>query len=375
MDSDYYKFYDFLRKRPPIKMEGSWLISKYEDIKYILEQTDQFRSSRIAELFSTLDQNNIKVSFAKEHLSNWILHYDDKSSEIKKIITQDLYGYLKTSLSEKTNELMERLLNDNLTKEKFDFKADIVIPILTTILLDMLKVPKGIDEALQHQKAFYHLQNIAQLITKLQLTESETESFAISLLYIAKLGPGFNGCDDKFFDEEYKTQFNVLDMQKGMIYNAFLHDTTNYLCNVFYVLNNNSDKFSMEQLESAIEEAARLEPAVQALVRTATCNTEVRGQKIMKNDILTLLIGSANRDGSEGESSSLNTFALNRSVRSLSFGHGLHICLGKHFSKELARVIMPKVLFGHRFCVEDMQWNEQIRTYRSMDYLILRKIK
>lgn len=95
-------------------------------------------------------------------------------------------------------------------------------------------------------------------------------------------------------------------------------------------------------LDPFIEEAARLDGPPQRLFRIATRDVDLDGASIRKGDWVALFFGAANRD--PAVFAEPDRFDLDRvNVRQhLSFGHGVHFCLGA----PLARLEVSAVLNG-----------------------------
>ncbi|MFI5507284.1 cytochrome P450 [Mycobacterium sp. NPDC051804] len=92
----------------------------------------------------------------------------------------------------------------------------------------------------------------------------------------------------------------------------------------------------------AIEEVLRYESPSPVQARSVARATEVHGQTIAEGSIMLLLNGSANRDERqypEGES-----FDIHRTGSHLSFGQGLHFCLGSSLARMQARVALEEML-------------------------------
>ncbi|ORB65006.1 cytochrome P450 [Mycolicibacterium tusciae] len=95
-------------------------------------------------------------------------------------------------------------------------------------------------------------------------------------------------------------------------------------------------------IPQAIEEVLRYESPSPVQARTVARDTEAHGQPIAEGSIMLLLNGSANRDERhypDGES-----FDIHRTGSHLSFGQGLHFCLGSSLARMQARVALEEML-------------------------------
>lgn len=95
-------------------------------------------------------------------------------------------------------------------------------------------------------------------------------------------------------------------------------------------------------IPGAIEEVLRFEAPSPVQARYVAHDTECYGQPIAEGSIMLLLNGSANRDESrfpDGE-----RFDIHRHGGHLSFGQGLHFCLGSSLARMQARVVLEELL-------------------------------
>ena len=87
---------------------------------------------------------------------------------------------------------------------------------------------------------------------------------------------------------------------------------------------------SPSMIPSAVEEMLRLVSPVHSFSRTATRDTELRGRKISKGQVVLMLYPSANRDADEFEDP--DTFKIDRNPHHLAFGIGNHFCMGANLA-------------------------------------------
>jgi cytochrome P450 len=113
-------------------------------------------------------------------------------------------------------------------------------------------------------------------------------------------------------------------------------------------------------LDSTIEETLRYDNPVQITYRSAVADAELNGKLIRKGDLVNTIIGSANRD--PARFTNPNSFDVTRNEgRHLSFGLGIHYCIGAPLVKLEAEIAFETIL--RRFpdlalATETLEWQE-----------------
>ena len=95
-------------------------------------------------------------------------------------------------------------------------------------------------------------------------------------------------------------------------------------------------------IPSAVEETLRYEPPSPVQARYVARNVELYGHTVTEGSYMLLLNGSADRD--ETKFTEPNRYDIHRKGGHLSFGQGLHFCLGSALARLEARVAFEEVL-------------------------------
>ncbi|HEY1827532.1 MAG TPA: cytochrome P450, partial [Acidimicrobiales bacterium] len=107
-------------------------------------------------------------------------------------------------------------------------------------------------------------------------------------------------------------------------------------------------------IPNALEECLRYEAPSPVQARLITRDVEHQGQVVAAGNVMVVLNGSANRD--ERQFPDPDRFDIRRKIqRHLSFGYGIHFCLGAHLARLEARIALEEVL--QRFPEWDVDWD------------------
>ena len=115
-------------------------------------------------------------------------------------------------------------------------------------------------------------------------------------------------------------------------------------------------------IPNAIEELLRYEAPSPIQARYVARDVEHHGQKVEEGSIMVLLTAAANRD--EREFSEPDRFDIHRQIsHHLSFGYGIHFCLGSHLARLEGRIALDEVL--KRFPTWEVDWGRAKQAHTS----------
>jgi cytochrome P450 len=127
----------------------------------------------------------------------------------------------------------------------------------------------------------------------------------------------------------------------GVLYSVLFagHETTTtLLANAMREVLLNRDRWeelkaNPDKWTAATEEFLRFSPSIVAWRRRALADAEIGGVAIPKGADILLLLGSANRDDRVFENPDVLDIDRANARNHLSFGYGIHFCLGQQLSK------------------------------------------
>ncbi len=116
-----------------------------------------------------------------------------------------------------------------------------------------------------------------------------------------------------------------------------------------------------ELIPDAFNEVLRYDMPTQFLCRTLVCDVELHGETMREGRPVLFLYPSANRDDREFENPDVFD-VRRRAPRMLSFGHGIHACIGAHFARTEGRICLEETLRRMPEYVVDLEGLERLRT-------------
>ena len=147
--------------------------------------------------------------------------------------------------------------------------------------------------------------------------------------------------DDKLTDQE------LAALTVNLFFAGF-ETTEGLISNMVRALSDNPDQLELlrnnpELIAQAVEETLRFDSSIQKQSRIAGEDLEIQGQQIKKGDYIHFMIGAANRDPLRF--SNPDTFDITRKdAGNVSFGHGIHFCIGAPLARLEARIAIRQLI-------------------------------
>ncbi len=333
-----YPVYDQMRAACPIlyvppPFDG-WLLFDYESVKRALNDHEMF-SSQVP---------------APKH---WFIFLDPPvHSKLRALVSKAFTPRMIASLEPAILKLSRELLV-NMDGE-VDFANEFAVPLPMKVIAGMIGIPTG---------DWQRFKSWSDTIMRLSYSRSggaEAEQSlrdfrAVTLEMNEYLGEMIEerraGAQDDLLtrlieaevDGERLSQEEILGFFQLLIV-AGQETTTNLLNNALLCFSEHPDELARvrkapELLPSAIEEVLRYRAPLQWVMRTPRQNVEVNGQTIPAGKLTLAMIGSANRDPKVFAEP--NRFRVRREPNPhLSFGHGIHSCLGAALARMEAKIAL-----------------------------------
>ena len=349
IDDDPYPVWKRMRDEAPLyynEKYNFYALSRYEDVARELHNWETYRSGR----GTTMD-----IILADIKLPPGIILFEDPPIHDlhRRLLSRVFTPRRMEAIEPLTREYCVRALEPLAESGRLDFIADIGAQIPMRTIGYLLGIPE------QNQATIRDTSNSALTLkegefsgARADMFENSHELFASYIDWRADhpsddlMTQLLNAELEENGEVRRLTRTEVL-MYTGMVAGAGNETTTRLIGFAGQLLAEHPDQrreladdFSL--IPGAIEEMLRYEAPSPVQARTVAHDVEVLGQDIPADSIMLLLNGSANRD--ERHFPDADRFDIHRGGAHLSFGQGLHFCLGSALARMQARVVLEEVL-------------------------------
>ncbi|WP_344937176.1 cytochrome P450 [Sphaerisporangium flaviroseum] len=328
--------------RPMLFADGhvGWLATGYTAVRAVL--ADPRFSTRSETLHPPIGQRLSQQALTR--LPGFFLREDPpEHTRFRRLLT----GQFTVRRMKELEPRIEKITSDRLAAmERIGPPADLVeafaLPIPSLVICELLGVPY--DDHTMFQRESAAMLNLDSTLAEMQAALEGLVDYLHKLVVSKRTDPDdglISGLvsTGQLTDEEI-TGAAVLLLIAG-------HETTaNMLAFGTYVLLNNPSQLAALRddpslAEAAVEELLRYLSIVHiGPVRTATEDAEVEGQLIRAGESVTLSLSAANRDPERFEDP--DTLDITRhAMGHVSFGHGIHQCLGQQLARIEMRIAYP----------------------------------
>ncbi|MFZ2159836.1 MAG: cytochrome P450 [Bradyrhizobium sp.] len=240
---------------------------------------------------------------------------------------------------------------------RMDLIEDFAFRLPVTVICDMLGIPE------EHREVFYAgSRDGGRILEPVPMTKEEIEQgnarnlmaqmYFQQLFELRRKNPGDDLTTQLVQAEEDGNKLSNEELTANIIllFGAGHETTVNLIGNGLLALHRNPDQLALlkanpELITNAIEEFLRYDSSVQMSGRVALEDIEdLGGKKIPKGESVLCLLGSANRDPAVYPDRPDRLDITRPKIRPLSFGGGIHLCLGAQLARIEAEVAIATLL-------------------------------
>ena len=346
---DPYPIYRALRERAPVyhdERQGFWALSHHADVLAGFKNWEAFSNAGGVSLeMGALGEDATAVL-------SFLGMDPPRHTRMRGLVSKGFTPRRVSELEPRIRELAVGYLERARGSAGFDFVADFAGRLPMDVVSELLGVPAADRDTLRRwADLVLHREAGVQGIPAEGIEASgRLLRYFVDVVADRRRRPGqdlASALCAAELDGERLSDKDVIAFLYLMII-AGNETTTKLLANALYWLQRNPDARAEVTADPTlipawIEETLRYDNSTQLMARTATRDVELHGEKIRAGDKVLLLIGSANRD--ERVFPDPDRYDIHRDTSEhLSFGRGIHFCLGAALARLEARVSLEEVL-------------------------------
>lgn len=382
--SDPYPVYAALRRDDPVHWSDvlqSWVLTRYDDVVAALRDPRLSSAGRMTQL---LDQLPLpfrdEVRWIDDHYAATLpFMMPPDHTRVRALVNKTFTPRVVEALRGTIEQTVDALLDQASSAGAFDVMGGLAYPLPIIIISALVGVPAAERE--QFKQWTYDIIGIfssGRVLT--DSVERGRRALVETRAYLSDLIAARRGQPQ---DDLTSTLVAVEEQGRGLSAEEVLancvtlfvagHETTNGLIgNGLAALLRHPAQ--LEQLrrepaliESAVDEFLRYDGSLQRNWRLATVDLEIGGQTIRQGEMVSQMLGSANRDPAQfADPDRLDLTRAN--TRQLGFGHGLHYCVGAPLARLETEIAINTLLRRFprlRLASDALTWRADY-TFRSL---------
>ena len=355
---DPYPHYDRLRTLDPVHVTpfGQFVTSRHADVSLVM------RDKRFGKDFVERSTRRYGETIMDEpvfrSMSHWMLQADPPDhTRLRGLVVKAFTARRVEDMRPRIQAIVDQAIDAVIERGHMDLIEDFAFRLPVTIICEMLGIPED------HREVFYKSsRDGGRLLDPVPLTPEEikkgNEGNLMAQMYFQQLFElrRKNPADDlttqlvQAEEDGNKLTNEELTANIILLFGAGHETTVNLIGNGLLALHRNPDQLALlkarpELMEGAIEEFLRYDSSVQMTGRVALEDIEdLGGKRIPKGETVLCLLGSANRDPAVYPDQPNRLDVTRQNVRPLSFGGGIHFCLGAQLARIEAEIAIATLL-------------------------------
>ena len=340
---DPYRTYEQLRRKDPVhrmRLIEAWALTRYEDVQDVL--VDHRRFTNAERNYDYMQYRTFLDLDPPDH------------TRLRGLVSKAFTPRAVRELGPRIQELVDELLDAVAGKNRIDLISDFAFPLPVIVIAEMLGVPAQ-DRARFREwsddiaLSVNPLLNGEQIERVRQATEELFDYFE-GIIEQRRQAPRNDMISALLAAEEEGDRLTHEELLSTLmlLLVAGNETTRNLIGNGMLALLKNPAQLQRlrdhpELLDSAINELLRYDSPVQIDARNAIDDVEIGGKRIAAGQRILAIVGAANRDPQAFASPDKLDIGRDE-VSHLSFGRGIHYCLGSPLAILEGRIAFTSLL-------------------------------
>ena len=355
---DPYPHYQRLRTSDPVHQTplGMFVASRHAEVSLVL------RDKRFGKDYVERTKRRYGPDIMNEpvfrNFAHTMLQQDPPDhTRLRGLVVKAFTARRVEDMRPRIQQIVDETLDRIIPQGKMDLIEDFAFRLPVTIICDMLGIPE------EHRELFYTgSRNSGRILEPVPLSPEEikqgnasnamTEMYFQQLFELRRKSPGDDLTTQLVQAEEAGSKLSNEELVANIVllFGAGHETTVNLIGNGLLALHRNPDQLALLKsnpalITNAIEEFLRYDSSVQMTGRAALEDIDdLGGRKIPKGEAVLCLLGSANRDPAVYPDRPEQLDITRPNVRPVSFGGGIHFCLGAQLARIEAEIAIATLL-------------------------------
>ncbi len=356
---DPYPTYRRMREEHPVHfpraLAGGCVLSRYDDVAAVLGDSRFSANRQNAHLMQRMRPfRNLKPEFEHGIMRSLLMLDPPDHTRLRRLVTKAFTPRVVESLRPRVQALVDELLDAVASRREMELVHDLAYPLPVIVIAALLGVPiEDRDRFKEWSDTLTAILDPLQAKDGLEPCQRAYEELTVYMRGVfeaRRREPRDDLISALVAVEEQGQKIDETDLQAlvMLILGAGHETTTNLIANaVLALLRNPTERRRLQDdpslIGTAVEEFLRYDSPVQATDRVAAEDCEIGGRTLRAGGTALLLLGAANRD--PRRFSDPDRLDLGRKDNDhLSFGHGIHFCLGAALARVEAQVAVNTLL-------------------------------
>ena len=364
-----YPILQRIREVDPLhRSKMGWLVTRYEHVAAVLRDWHVWGSPFPPEHRRSLYGPGPMFEYASRRMNS----YDPpEHARLRSLVTKGFTAKRVGALQPRIQEIVDGLLNSVEGMREFDAIEALAHPLPCQVICEMIGVPRGDSPQLSNwteaiQSALGPVAPPEHILAANEAA-SEFMSYIGALVTRRRATPGDDLLSGLIAAEEAGQRLTEDELVATVLFMFTAgHSTTRDLVGSGLVaLMNNRDQWQRlvsdpSLIPDAVEECLRYAPSIMVFGRRALQDTTLAGMPISVGEAVFVSIAAANRDPRRFPNPDL--FDIGRGDNEhLTFGGGIHYCLGATLARAEARIIFAALVRRY----PNMRLSEQATEWRD----------
>lgn len=351
-----YECFNTLRESFHVQYDAKthvWEVTDYDLVHYIASEHGKFSSERV--------EGDVQEE-EEDFLPSILTTDPPRHHQLRSLVSQAFTPKAIAQLASRIEAITHDLLDTVAVQGKMDVIQDLSYPLPVLVISEMLGVPiedraqfkRWSDETVSGEYEDFVGEDreevVHRLRARLRNTTREMNDYFRLVIAQRRKKPASDlisallaaQIDGEYLSEDELLGFCSLLLIAGNI------TTTNLIGNAMLCFDEHPEVMSRlreqpELMSHAVEEVLRYRSPVLLVARTALSDLELAGEQIKSGEVVIAWLSCANHDPSQFPHP--ERFDIERHPnRPISFGHGIHTCLGAPLARLEAKIALTIIL-------------------------------